>query len=100
MHTKTSCRFIKKLRSWSMQRVRMVLRYVARKYFQKMALELRQKAHEKNGDVFPREADGMQSCPQLSKKRVPKRKKRFVVLRSNFANMYGCEGIMLFSQYI
>eukprot|EP00985_Skeletonema_marinoi_P033509 scaffold41498_cov226-Skeletonema_marinoi.AAC.1 len=58
----------------------------ARKYFQKMALEPRQKVHEKNGDVFPREADGMQSCPQLSKKRVPKRKKRFVALRSNFAN--------------
>jgi|SaaInl74LU_5_DNA_1037368.scaffolds.fasta_scaffold34735_1 hypothetical protein len=51
-----------------------------------MALELREKAHEKNGDVFAREAHGMHSCPQLSKERVPKRKKRFVVLRSNFAN--------------
>eukprot|EP00984_Skeletonema_dohrnii_P010315 scaffold4002_cov126-Skeletonema_dohrnii-CCMP3373.AAC.10 len=48
---------------------------IARKYFQMMALELRQKAHEKNGDVIPTAATGMQSGPQISNKRVPKRKK-------------------------
>ena len=51
------------------------LKHIARKHFHSMLIELKHAAYLKNGHLHPTKADGMQSGPQISKKREAKRKR-------------------------